>query len=217
MKQALGLGAAMALLVFSGIVHGMWTNRWTAPEEIEAAVSKLDRVALTLGDWQGETVPMSDRDRAMAGGVGYLLRRYKHRVTGTTITMFLVCGSPGRVSVHTPDVCFAGNGYTQTRGAADYPVEAASLPGRAHFAVGYFQADDSPSPGGLRTFWSWNAQGAWQVAGNPRVAFAAHAVLHKLYLTRRLDRANEPVDKDPCLDLMKDLLPELQRKLFSDP
>jgi hypothetical protein len=217
MKQVLGLAAAAALLVFSGIVHGLWTNRWTAAAEIEAAVARLDAVPMTLGDWQGEAVPMSERDRALAGGAGYLLRRYKNRATGSTVTVFLVCGRPGLVSVHTPDVCFAGSGYAQTGGQDDYPVRVDGLKQPAHFAVGRFQAEAPAPPDCLRTFWSWNAQGVWQVAASPRMAFAGHKVLHKLYLVRRLGKPDEPLDGDPCLDLMKVLLPQLQTTLFAGP
>ena len=215
MKQALGAASAAALLAFCGIVHGLWTNRWTAPAEVEAAAGRLDRVALALGDWDGEPLPMSDRDRLMAGGAGYLLRRYRSRASGASVTVFLVCGRPGPVSVHTPDVCFAGSGYTRTGGDDNYPVDAGSLPQPASFAVGNFQADDSPSPDRLRVFWSWNAQGTWQAPANPRAAFARQPVLHKLYLIRRLARPDEPLEGDPCLDLMKVLLPELNKQLFS--
>jgi hypothetical protein len=217
MKQVLGLTAATALFVCSGIVHGLWTNRWTAPPEVEAAVRKLDSVPMTLGDWEGENLPMSERDKVMAGGAGYLLRRYKNRATGSVVTVFLVCGRSGPVSVHTPDVCLAGSGYTHTGGDDDYPVGVDSLPHPARFAIGNFQAEESPAPDLLRTFWSWHADGAWQVPGNPRRAFARHPVLHKLYLIRRLARPDEPVNADPCLDLMKGLLPELQRQLVAGP
>ncbi len=91
------------------------------------------------------------------------------------------------------------------------------LPHPAHFVVGHFQAEESTTPDCLRTFWSWNVQGDWRVAGNPRLAFAGQKVLHKLYLIRRLSGPDEPLDGDPCLDLMKSLLPELQKELFAGP
>ena len=39
MRDILLIGAAVALLVVGGLVHGSWTNRWHKPQALEEAVA----------------------------------------------------------------------------------------------------------------------------------------------------------------------------------
>ena len=44
--------------------------------------------------------------------------------------------------------------------------------------------------------------------------FARHPTLLKLYISRRVSQPNQRGDRDPCLDFMEILLPELRKCLF---
>src|SRR5262249_2096079 len=67
----------------------------------------------------------------------------------------------------------------------------------------------------LRIFWAWSASGTWSAPDDPRLPFARQTALYKLYLIRELNRPGETLEEDPSIDLMRQLLPELQRALFS--
>src|SRR5262249_13107173 len=47
MKRYLPLTAA-ALVLFSGVVHGLWTDRWAISDEPGASAAKLDDVPMTI-------------------------------------------------------------------------------------------------------------------------------------------------------------------------
>src|SRR5947209_8075957 len=100
MKRLIFVGLAILLVVVCGTVHGRLTGRWEKPAEPGPLAERLGKVSLELGDWQGQVL---DYDGHPAGGItGQLYRRYTNK-QGAQVTLFLVCGQAGPVSVHTPD------------------------------------------------------------------------------------------------------------------
>src|SRR5262245_19987490 len=111
MKRYLPLTVA-ALVACCGIVHGLWTDRWSFSDEPGASAAKLEQVPLTLGDWQGQ--PADQDARPPAGVVGYLCRRYSHARSGAVVTVVVVTARPGPACIHTPDACYIASGYKLT-------------------------------------------------------------------------------------------------------
>src|SRR5438128_10254718 len=96
------IGAAL----FSGIVHGVWSDRWTTAQAPQEAAAKLAGVPKTIGDWDGQEDPVDARELRISEASGILKRRYLNRRTGSVVSLMLVCGRPGPVCVHTPDACY---------------------------------------------------------------------------------------------------------------
>ncbi len=207
MKPSYGfaIGGFLAIIA-SGLVHGWWTDRWGIAEEPTAAAARLDQVPLTIGEWDGER---------LAATPGSIQRRYTHRTTGTAVTVYLVCGRPGPISIHTPDACYGAGGY-EVEPPVNFtlPDDAAPAPGT--FPVARMTRRRATDQSRLRVFWSWSTAGAWSVPDNPRGAFAGQPVLYKMYLIRELPAVEEPpLEKDPCVELLRGLVPVLQRTLFA--
>jgi hypothetical protein len=208
------LPAVLALIVVlaSGVVHGVWTDRWATDGTVAAAVTRLNQVALTLGDWQGQDTPF---DPKLIGPVGgFLHRRYHNQRTGATIAVSLACGRPGPISIHTPDVCYVASGFDPAASTTYSLPLSPSSPG-AEFKTAQFVKSKSAEQVQLRVFWSWNAGGVWQVSDSPRFAFTGQRVLYKLHLVREMSSPSEPLDDDPCVEFMQLLLPELQNTVLS--
>src|SRR5579875_916856 len=110
MKQWFAALISSVALVVCGIVHGYWTDRWAPPVETAQAAARLDAVPLVVGEWNGEVLEVKPGE-AGEGVAGCIRRRYTHRQTGATLSLFLVCGRSGPVSIHTPDVCYGANGF----------------------------------------------------------------------------------------------------------
>jgi hypothetical protein len=171
----------------------------------------MAEVASVLGDWEGE--PLETTPQLTDGIAGYLYRRYVNRQSGRSITVALFCGRSGPMSVHTPDVCYAGGGYT-VGASVKHSLNTGSSPAPADFRTAPFFKTSSADRSQLRIFWSWNATGSWTVPDNPRFAFASRPFLYKLYVIREMTDSSEPLEGDPCLEFMGQFLPELQRCLF---
>jgi hypothetical protein len=209
-------GVAIALMLASGVVHGDWTGRWSNLDELCAqATGRLHQLPMTLGDWHGQDGELDQRTLERAPMSGYLFRRYQNRVTGEEITVFLVCGRSGPVSVHTPDVCYRGAGYEQI--GANARCEVALVQGSAEFWMGEFHKARSPVAGRLRILWAWSSDGAWQAPDKPRMQFARQGCLHKLYIVSSA-AADRPFAADAgTQEFIKRLIPQLEATLFERP
>jgi hypothetical protein len=208
MTHNLPIVAALALVISVGVVHDRHTGRWSQPRAVAEAVARLGQVPATIGDWSGESREMDPAAMKRAGIDGYAMKVYRNARTGQMMSVLLVCGRPGPISVHTPDICYAGAGYEQSG-----PAEVASLGGGAGDAAAFreaiFAKPAAVVPSVLQIYWSWNAGRGWQAPGNPRVSFAAAPSLYKLYLIREATSAGELAGDETALAFARDLLPRL--------
>jgi hypothetical protein len=145
---------------------------------------------------------------------GYLSREYVHEGSGEVMSILLVCGRPGPVAVHTPDICYRGGGYEMSpKTPFTLPAEP-PLQKPAHFLTAKFVKEDATAPDALRIYWAWNAGDGWVAPTNPRWAFARYRALYKLYVIHHLTGPGESPDGDPSQEFMKVLLPQLHQSLF---
>jgi EpsI family protein len=213
MKRTILPGIVGVLLVTAyGIAEGMWTNRWHDSAELEQAAARLSQVPRVVGDWEGTDRELEARQITVGEITSYVLRRYVHRHTGAEVNVLLVCGRAGPTSLHSPEVCYPGTGWS-----AAAPPARKSIPADSDadtFWIGQFQKA-APNVEALRIYWAWNGSGEWEAADNPRWRFAHHGALYKLYVIRHLPRADEAGADDPTLDFCKHFLPEVRKALFS--
>jgi hypothetical protein len=163
---------------------------------------------LQAGDWKGQEVNPNHADFAQAGAVGYWVRLYRNAQTGEAVTVLLMCGPAGKMSVHTPDMCYGGAGYELVGGQAREAVSP-SRPPEEFWSARFCK----PGPAGesvLRIRWAWNAGGAWHAPERPRWTFAGSPFLYKLYVV-----SDEEAGGDANLRLLQALLPELRTALFA--
>ena len=157
MLRVIYLTITVAAIVLSGIVHGVWTDRWTSSEEATGAAAKLERVPLVLGDWEGQREDLGDPAR-QGGVAGYFYARYVNRRDGSPVSVFLVCGRPGPVSIHTPDACYKAAGFDVISPSRYSAPPIPPLP-QAEFWTARMLKVRSAARTSLRIYWSWNAAG----------------------------------------------------------
>jgi exosortase len=204
---------ALCILLASGIIHGLWTDRWRLSPDIERAISKLDQIPMAVGEWRGRPQSVNERELTAGGIDGLAVRHYQNTRTGRTVTLVLVCGRPGPVSVHTPDICYPGAGFEMKE---TQPVKFSVDPdGRgSNFLRADFEKRESFPPQRRRVCWSWNATGKWSVPENPRLAFASRALLYKMFLVIPTIEGSERSAYDGESVFLRQFLPELDKVLF---
>jgi hypothetical protein len=212
MTRLFPIAMSVVALIACGYVHGIWTDRWSEKLDPAAAASRFDNLPMTIGNWEAEALTASPGE--LQGLSGYLARRYVNRDTGDAVTIALMCGRPRVVSIHTPDVCYAGSGYEVTAPAKFSP---GGLPEAATFWTTDMVRTRAVEQTRLRIFYTWTATGSWEAPDTPRVSYAGVPVLYKLYLVRDLPAGNSPLEDDPCLEFFKQLQPELHKTLFAAP
>jgi hypothetical protein len=213
MARVYRLLTVFAVVASAGAVHGLWTNRWAAPAALERGAARMADLPMTLGDWDGQAEALDGRQLAAADVSGHLLRRYVNRRTGAVVSVLLLCGRPGPISVHTPEVCYRGTGYDQVGVRTKHALDGQA----GELWVSRFQKQPAAAPESLRVLYAWNAAGKWEAPASPRSAFARYPALYKLYVIRPLVRDDEPLEEDPVLELLRGLLPALEKALFPAP
>jgi hypothetical protein len=206
--------AVLALVILGGLTHGQWSGRWSQSQALSDAVARLDRIPVSVGPWQSRPLEELERQAIEIGQIaGHTLRAYTDRGSGQEDSMLVVCGRPGPISVHTPDICFRGSGYEVT-GAPVVERIALEPPARSSsFLTALFRKEVAGTPSTLRVFWAWNARGSWEAPENPRLQFASYRFLYKVYVVRQVP-ASEQSGEDPvCQRFLQQLLPQLDAAL----
>jgi exosortase len=207
--------SAMLLIVGAGLVHGAWTNRWRPSPALAALGARFESIPMVIGDWNGTAFELPAEDRAMAGAVACLGRRYSSPSRGVSVSVFLFSGLPGIISAHTPDVCYPGAGYTLDSSSV-FERRDGQDKHRAQFRTA-LATRGGTNPSVLRIFWGWHASEGWLAPDEPRWEFADARALCKLYVVRETAGAVVDPGADPCNDFLRVFLPELDRLVFSGP
>jgi hypothetical protein len=210
MPRTLPIWAATAIVLVAGIVHGIGTNRWSSGHEIGPACARLGRVPWVIGDWTGQPLEFNAAEHGPAGIGGGLLRRYVNRRTGGSLTVLIVCGRPGPISVHTPEVCYPAAGY-EVLGARTR-VTIPLGPGTPPTALWRVRLRKVRSivPELLDVHYGWSAAGLWRAPEqDPRFAFAGSPYLYKLYVIRPRAGADES-EADLSITFLRALLSALK-------
>lgn len=204
--------ATIIAVLAAGVSHGLLIQRWGGAERFDPANAPFEKIPLTVGSWQGETLegPTAEAGQAMT----YFVRRYVNTVTGKAVTVALTWGRPGPVSVHTPDVCYNGNGFEISP-----PERFANRLGDAGPSAvcftSQFKKTNVTDSQCLRAFWTWNPGDGWVAPDNPRLVFARYRKgLLKVYLVNEMSREAAAADADPCVEFMPAILPEIQKVFF---
>jgi hypothetical protein len=208
-------GPLLVTIVVVGVaggVHGIQTDRWRQSAQLEHALARLDSVPLVAGDWRGEDAPYEADDMTRAGIKGCVFRVYQNPRTRESVSVLLVCGRGGPISVHTPDVCYAGAGYRQLTDGRTKEIEWGAGQ-KGTFRVTKF-VKPGVVPSQLEIYWGWSRDGrTWDAPENPRMSYARLPALYKLYAVRQFVAGTPGEATDPCKDFLSRALPEFGQAL----
>jgi hypothetical protein len=198
-----------ALTLVVGLVYGYRTDRWQSSVELDDAVRRLDSVPASFGDWKGEPQHFDEEALRHAGIKGHKGFRYRNVVTGRDISMLLVCGRSGPISVHTPDVCYGGAGYVPISGEQKLSVNANDR----EYTIRLLQLKPPATAGKvpIEVCWSWNGGDGWISPDNQRIALSRYAVVYKLYVVHEVRKSGAEPTTDASVAFLKTFLPELNR------
>ncbi len=214
MQRALPFVLALSVLVCTGLVHGRWTGRWIGSEARKVATSRLQRVPRTLGSWQGKDLSMDPKIQKQAQIDGYIQRRYENTATGIAVQMLLVCGRPGPIAAHSPEVCYPGAGFEAIGSVSRQVIEPADVRApKAEFLTAAFGKPGPAEAPRLEILWSLNSGTGWEAVNHPRLRFGAGGYLFKLYIVQELSRDAGAGGALPAREFARDLLPALERAL----
>jgi len=198
---------AIVLSVTSGVAYGLLDGRWIAQPDVEAAASKLDLVPTELGDWVlVEERELEQNVQEMLRCYGYSNRVYQNSRSGVQVVVALLFGPRGPIAVHTPEICYSGQGV---RAAGDRRrVQVASTGDDSLWQLTFLsKVDQQPT---LEVHYGWNDGSHWQAAEQPRFWFT-----DRLYKIQVAGPATPPGQESESLQFLELYLAQLKPLLSS--
>ena len=204
---SLGIVLLVGLTILSGILYGRMSNRWGHSFETLSAANKLKEIPRQFGDWRLQS--SEDLDEASLTELdpaGYFVRSYGNRKTRDVVGVMLVLGPPGRISVHTPEVCFGSRNYERRSEREQVAIRDAGGADDEFWALDYKM--NGVRGGQLRVYYAWSAGDRWLALKDARFWSAGLPYLYKIQLSGLLPpgTANPPTD-DPCRKFLQDFVP----------
>lgn len=195
-----------------GVAHGIATDRWQPSSALKNAVSQMDNVPVSFGDWVGEDEPFAADDMSRGGVARCIYRSYRNTKTKATVSVLLVCGRGGPICAHSPEVCYSGAGYELL--ATSQPKEFTESERKDTFRMVRFGKPGVVVPTQLEIYWAWSRDGkSWDAPENPRLTFARQPAVYKLYVVREFSPSSRSGSSNPCQDFIQRALPELRQTL----
>lgn len=223
MVRIISLVIALAIIIGTGVVHGNYAGRWGAADALILAAKKIDNIPMDFGDWKGRDRKIDPEDTKRAQAERIFAREYVNEKTRMAMSVLIVCGRPGTVSVHTPDICFQGQGRIMMSAVPETVTvdlgDESGKPLLEEFQTADFHRPDAANREQQRVYWTWSTDGTWVAPSNPRVEFIWNNTLYKLYIVRSVSPLEElkEGELDPSLQFAEQLIPVLNKALFDLP
>jgi len=182
MTRYIPLGIGIALVLIATIVHGSMTLRWTggSSEAVAAISERYQEIPNKIGDWVGRDTQMNPQELVAAGATASISRQYTNTKTNKVVQVFMVCGLARNTAVHTPDICYVGQGYRMER--PPYVVDLVTGDTKSRAYVDTFTKQTPQGAIHQRILWTWNGGDGWKAPDAPRVTYRGWSPLNKLYL-----------------------------------
>ncbi len=209
---ALCAGGFFALLAASG-ADAVLNRGLNDPEAVRTAAARLNLIPEQIGLWTSSPEEIDEREKRLAGIGGSLRRTYRHAENGYVVSMTVLCGASGPMSVHPPTACFEGVGYELSSGPTVVTFKDADGGGAFDSVLNRatFRLHDATSSDIVRVLWGWSDNGIWKAPENPRLTFRGQPYLFKLYVVdRSLQQAD---DVKQAETFMEQALPVIRRGL----
>lgn len=213
MLRSVLIVVAVAVLVGAGVLASIRTNRFGVSEDLYAAGQKLKAIPRTVGAWETtQDLELDPKVQERAEAVEYVSRVYQHRDTQVQLSVLLLCGEPGPIGSHTPDICYGGTGYDTN---VPKGVRSVMLPGgkaSTYYSAKFRKPSNNET---LHVCWAWGVDGHWEAADAARGEYALRSALYKIYVHRVLPPAiaNTPDAEEPIHDFLTVFLPEVHTTL----
>lgn len=213
--QKLSLAIVLGSVLVSGAVAGVLSHRWGVPTDLADAGLRIANFPDRVGPWECQTTEAYDAEVAeMLECVSNTSRTYRNRETGESVQVAFHVGPTGPTSVHTPDVCYSRQNYTQQGERRRVSVGAATRWG------GSFWQSNFRSNGlhgeNIEALYGWTSGERWIAADRPRFHFAGKPLLYKLQVVAPTngDGSDKDGDRATCQRFLNELLPVLDAQVL---
>lgn len=216
MKQYQYLAAvllAMGLILASGVYVGKMSNRWGPSQDSLAAAEKLESFPEEFGKWKLQSsAEMSEAEINELQPGGYISRVYAIPESGERVSVMVVIGPSGPISLHTPTANLGGclYGYKEV----EPPMATAVGDSGDQFWKATY-AENTLDANLVRVYYGWTPGNHWAATGKyRRWSLAGYPYLYKIQVMSHHPAGTDLTSNDPCKHFLEDFIPEIEKNLI---
>jgi hypothetical protein len=207
------VAALVAGTAAAGWLHGRMTNRWGRHPDSNLAAARLrqplpDRV----GHWrlrrEAELEPAVIR---LLQCPAFVSRVYEHEQTGDAVSVAVLLGPPGPISVHTPEICYSSQDFTLTSEREARSISDVSGTEHSLWQVSF--KSNGVDGTRLRVLYGWTTGDRWAATERPRFGFGGVKHLYKIQLASNTPAGDSLDEFDPATDFLSQFLVQLDPRL----
>jgi hypothetical protein len=221
----IGFAVVAFLTIVITVVAGNYQDRWSQNQDRVEAGKRLKDLPTRIGNWvTGEDKTLSkDEEEALQIEGNYVYRTYRNVTTNDEVVFMLMVGPPGRLAVHTPEICFGGRDYVsdEKRELVAFNKTGTESPD----ALWRVKFTNTTMRGGLPIvfYYGLNAGSNWQASEEPRTEFQWYRNVYKIQLqsyyretvrtAASVVEGNKQEISDPCKNFLDEAFPEIDKHL----
>jgi hypothetical protein len=165
---------------------GLLTGRWGTFQGLDEARTALKALPLEIGDWKADKErELGEQSTAMLRiQNSYIFRTYRHTVTQEIVLLTIMVGPTGKITVHTPEICFGGKDYEKEAVRTSVPINVQRLSGDKEVADAFwwvnFVGRSLDVNNRISFYYAVSTGDAWVAIENARSTFQTYRYVYKL-------------------------------------
>jgi hypothetical protein len=201
--------------VASGLFVGRAAGRWGAATTVTSAQQLFaQQLPDNAGNWHKIKQQVLEPDvLKMMQCDEYIARVYENVQTGDRVTVAVLLGPAGPISVHSPEICYSSRDFTVSKTRTKIVIEDSSRKSHEFWDVLLKSHDSAISS--QRVLYAWSIGGPWEATASPRFAYAGAPYLYKLQLAAGSRRTAASGEFDPSEDFLRSFLTQCQSHMVA--
>jgi hypothetical protein len=171
----------------------------------------LQDIPLTFGAWKGRDSELDPQIARGTGSTDRIFRRYVNQETGVVLDAYILYGPSAEMYIHKPEVCYPVAGYQQVAGPDTRTIRAGSL--QAPFLALVYSKGEGGQEVRQEVYYSWRYNSHWTPEVGTQKRFERIPGMFKVHIARRVTTRERRDISNPCEDLLKFLLPEIEHRI----
>lgn len=197
-------------------MHGSMTNRWGSHFDSQFAVERLAApLPERVGEWKLRREPiLEEAVIRLLQCPAYISRIYEHEQSGNIVSVAVLLGPPGPISVHTPEICYSSHNFQASRERRLTCIQDAK--GNDHTFWEVTMTSSGLENATQRVLYAWSTGSHWKAAEYPRFKYGGVSHLYKLQLATAANGKNESAEESDSTDtFLAEFLAQLSEQLVA--
>ena len=182
----LGIIVIFVITVGIALYSGKLWGRWGAFPGLEVARETMKNLPMEIGDWQAEKENELDSASITMLRIqdSYIFRSYRNTSTQSVVRLTMMVGHTGKITVHTPEVCFGGKDYEKEAVRSSVPITVRLPSGDKEvldtFWMVNFVGRSLDTNNRISFYYAVSLGDVWNAVENPRIAFVKYRYVYKI-------------------------------------